>query len=167
MAPTNPTIASALERIADLLELDGVEAAPVAAYRRAASAIAASPEPVGELIEADGVDALHALGIGWWISGLVTDWIRSGELPLLERLERRHDPVASLQRVPGIGKKLAHEVRELGIDTVDKLANAARTGSLQGVCGFGPKRIALLRATLRTRTRQPERPVQLDLLSTG
>ena len=162
-APSNRTIATALERIAELLELEGVEASPVAAYRRAGQAIASSPSPVSQLIEADGVDALHALGIGWWISGLVTDWIRSGELPLLERLERRHDPEASLRRVPGIGPKLAHECRELGIDSVDELAAAAKTGRLQGVCGFGPKRIALLRATLRPQ-RARSQAIQLDLL---
>jgi DNA polymerase (family 10) len=161
--PSNATIAAGLERIAELLELEGVEATPVAAYRRAGQTIAAEPRPMTELIDADGVDALHALGIGWWISGLVTDWIRSGELPLLQRLERRHDPETRLRRVPGIGPKLAHEVRELGINSVDALATAARSGRLQGVCGFGPKRIALIKATLRGRPL--ESPVQLELLS--
>ena len=164
-APTNHTIAAALERIAELLELDGVEPTPVAAYRRAAQAIAAAPRPAVELVNEDGVEALHALGIGYLISGLVTDWIRSGELPLLDRLERRHDPEARLRRVPGIGPKLAHEVRELGIDSVDALARAAESGRLNDVCGFGPKRIALIRATLPRRERRVEQPVQLDLLA--
>jgi DNA polymerase (family 10) len=162
---SNDTIASALERISTLLEHEGVEATPVAAYRRAGRLIASRPQPITELIEADGVDALHDLGIGWWISGLVTDWVRSGQFPLLERLERRHDPEARLQRVPGIGKKLAHEVHELGIDSVEALGRAARTGQLREVCGFGPKRIALI--THAVRERKADGPVQLDLLATG
>lgn len=167
-APTNHTIAAALERIAELLELDGAEATPVAAYRRAAAAIAAAPRPAYELVAEDGVEALHELGIGYLISGLVTDWIRSGELPLLERLERKHDPEARLRRIPGIGPKLAHEVRELGIESVDQLVQAAESGRLQNVCGFGPKRIALIRATRVSRPprrRNTEAPIQLDLLA--
>ncbi len=165
--PRNPTIAAALDRIAELLERDGVEPTPVAAYRRAARIIAAEPRPVAELVEEDGVEALHGLGIGYLISGLVTDWIRSGELPLLERLERRHDPEACLTRVPGIGPRLAREVKQLGITSVDALHDAAREGRLASVCGFGPKRIALIRATLRSRRerRPAAAPIQLDLIA--
>ena len=169
MAPSsNATIAAALERIADLLELEGLQPTPISAYRRAAGIIAAAPRPAAELVEEDGVEALHELGIGYLISGLVTDWIRSGELPLLERLERKHDPEAALRRLPGIGPKLAHEVHELGIDSVDALARAAETGRLETVCGFGPKRIALIRATVPRRARRAASngdPVQLDLLA--
>jgi len=165
--PRNPTIAAALERIAELLERDGIDPTPVAAYRRAARIIAGEPRPVAALVEQDGVEALHTLGIGYLISGLVTDWVRSGELPLLERLERRHDPARCLTRVPGIGPRLANEVKELGIASADALGEAARDGRLAGVCGFGPKRIALLRATLRARPTpaRPEAPVQLDLIA--
>ncbi len=165
-APDNLTIAAALERIALLLERDGVEATPVAAYRRAAGLIRLAVRPVHELIEEDGVEALHHLGIGYLISGMVTDWVRSGQLPLLERLERRVGPEACLQRVPGIGKKLAREVRELGIEDVGELASAAADGRLEQVCGFGPKRIALLKRVLPRPCRQAE-PVQLDLIAAG
>lgn len=167
--PDNDTIVAALERIATLLEHDDVAPDVIAAYRRAAHTIGALDEAVNERVDEDGVDALHALGIGWWISGLITDWVRSGELPLLERLERRHDPEAHLRTVPGIGPKLAREIHDLGIDSVDALGSAARSGKLQGVCGFGPRRIALLKATLPTRPQaeRANRPVQLDLLSAG
>ncbi|MBL8950588.1 MAG: hypothetical protein JNK82_07425 [Myxococcaceae bacterium] len=166
-SPSNSTVAAALERIAELLERDGVEPTPVAAYRRAARLIAAEPQPVALRVDTDGVEGLHALGIGYLISGLITDWVRSGELPLLERLERRHDPEARLRTVPGIGPRLAHEVNALGITSVDALAEAASEGRLENVCGFGPKRIALLR-TLRRSSRPPQRaeaPVQLDLIA--
>jgi DNA polymerase (family 10) len=169
MAPSNLVIANGLDRIAALLERDGAEPTTAAAYRHAAHAIACCPRPASALVEDDGVEGLHELGIGYLISGLIADWVRSGDRPaLLQRLERKHDPEARLQRVPGIGKKLAHEVHELGIESVDALAAAARSGQLRQVCGFGPKRIALIRATVASRPSQrPEAPVQLDLISAG
>jgi DNA polymerase (family 10) len=167
--PCNATIAAALDRIAELLERDGVEPTPVAAYRRAARTIAQCARPASELIDEDGVEALHRLGIGYLIGGLITDWLRSGELPLLERLERKHSPETALRCVPGIGPRLAREVCELGITSVDALALAARNGHLDGVCGFGPRRLALIKG-LKTKPRFPHQPshggpVQLDLIA--
>ena len=163
MAPTNPIIASALERIAALLEREGREPTSISAYRHASRAIANAPRPAVELVEEGGVEALHELGIGYLISGHVADWVRYGSLPLLEQLERRHDPAIELQRVPGIGPKLAREVQGLGIQSVEQLAAAASNGKLERICGFGPKRIAAIRALCRSR--EPEAPEQLSLIA--
>ena len=164
MAPTNSTIAAALERIATLLAREGKEPTTVSAYRHASRAVAGSLRPAAELVEEDGVEGLHELGIGYLISGHIVDWVRSGTLALLDQLEQRHDPSLELQRVPGIGPKLALEVRELGIQSVEELAAAASSGGLSRLCGFGPKRIAAIRALRRSR--EVEQPVQLDLLAT-
>jgi DNA polymerase/3'-5' exonuclease PolX len=166
VGPSNIVIASALRRIAALLEHDGAEPTTASAYRHAAELVDGSPRPAAELIEDDGVEGLHQLGIGYLISGMITDWIRTGARPpLLERLERKHDPELRLQRVPGIGKKLAHEVVELGIESPAALARAARSGLLRQVCGFGPRRVALIAATHASES--TDAPVQLDLIAAG
>ena len=162
MAPINPTIAAALERIATLLEREGKEPTSVSAWRHASRAVARSARSAVELVADGGVEALHELGIGYLISGCNADWVRYGTLPLLAQLERRR--ALELQRVPGIGPKLASEVRDLGIHTVEQLAEAASSGQLKRLCGFGPKRIAAIRA-LSNGSREVSRPVQLDLIA--
>lgn len=162
---TNHTIAAALDRIAELLDLEAEDAEVTAAYRRAAKLIRLALRPVRLMVEDDGLEALHALGLGWVLAGLVTDWLRTGQLPLLERLERKHAPEHRLQCVPGIGPRLAHEVHTtLGVESPDELATAAQAGRLSNVCGFGPRRVALVKAMLARPRRPLRRPVQLELI---
>jgi DNA polymerase (family 10) len=163
MAPTNSTIVAGLERIATLLEREGKEPTTIAAYRHASRAIAGAMRPAVELIEEGGVEAIHELGIGYLVGGRIVDWVRCGSLPLLDHLEERHNPAVELQRIPGIGPKLALEVRGLGIDSLEQLAEAACNGLLKRVCGFGPKRIAAIRSLCGSRERS--QPVQLELLA--
>ena len=80
----------------------------------------------------------------------MTDWVRSGRLPWLERLkaQRREE----LLHIPGIGARLAQELRDLfGVVDLDGLAEVARSGKLSNVCGFGPKRVKLVSQLLASR----------------
>jgi DNA polymerase (family 10) len=160
----NPTIASGLERIADLLALDGVPHERLFAHREAARTIRLSARKVTDVVAEDGVEGLHALGIGYLLCGLITDWIRTGKLPLLEQLEARHLPEQQLRKVPGIGPGLARTLHAVGVDSLDALGNAAEDGRLSNVCGFGPRRVELvlgaLASLMPTRGR---RPIQLTL----
>jgi DNA polymerase (family 10) len=59
---------------------------------------------------------------------------------MLDELEREVSPgITALLALPGLGPKRVHLLHEkLGIDTVDKLAVAARAGKLHTVAGIGP-----------------------------
>lgn len=147
---TNAAIAEGLEEIARLLPSDARSQGRARMLKEAAQLIRASRQPVPKLIEDDGVEGVHSLGIIYEISGVVTDWVKSGRLPWLERLraERREE----LLRLPGIGARLGQELRDLlGIVDLDGLARAARSGELASICGFGPKRVKLIAQLLAAR----------------
>ncbi len=90
------------------------------------------------------------LGIDYELSGVVTDFVRSGRLVWLERLKaQRRDEIAQL---PSIGPRLAQELRDvLGVVDLNGLAEVAREGRLANVVGFGPKRIKLVSSILAAR----------------
>lgn len=165
----NEPISRTLERLAELLELDGANPARIRAYRQSASVIRRCPRPVAIVVVEEGLEGLHQLGLGYQISGLVTDWLRSGEFPLLKKLEAAHQPGCRLRRVPGIGARLAREVHHaLGVESLQQLEQAARDGRLSQVCGFGPRRVALVNGVLESMlhpgNRSPHgRAVQLAL----
>jgi DNA polymerase (family 10) len=155
----NEAIAQGLEAIAALLENDPRRDA----VQRAAAAVRACPLQLSAAIHESGVEAVHALGIPYELSGVITDWVRTGRLRWLEQLEtRRRD---ALTELPGIGPRLALELRELlGIRDLEGLADAARDGRLQQIYGFGPKRMRLVTEALFGRPRESDSR-QLPLLS--
>lgn len=176
--PTNHDVADGLERVAELLELDAQADGKREALRRAALAIRHSERPIADRVERDGVEGVHALGLSYELAGVVTDWVRSGRFVWLECLERRLRSRHQVSQLPGIGPRLACELKEvLGVDDLNGLAEAAYDGRLANVCGFGPRRVSLVvnalgrrrlvpgpRRASRTRPGRAA-PQQLDLLS--
>jgi DNA polymerase/3'-5' exonuclease PolX len=164
----NASIAAAAERVAELLEVESGTGDRVRLWRRAAGAIRASVRPIAEIVAEQSVEGIHQLGIDYLVGGMVTDLVRTGKLPLLDKLEGRSACGNVFQRVPGIGPKLALELRQvLGVESLEGLARAAQDGTLSGICGFGPRRTRLL-ASLATAPKRecPDRPAaQLDLWS--
>ncbi|MBS1151198.1 MAG: putative polymerase family [Myxococcaceae bacterium] len=167
---SNETISRTLERVAELLELDGANPKRVQAHRQSARVIRRCPRAIAAVADEEGVEGLHQLGLGYLMGGLVTDWLRSEDLPLLRTLEAAHHPGCQLLRVPGIGPRLAAEIKHaLGVESLSQLEQVARDGRLSQVCGFGPRRIALVRSALDAMLHPEGRvsgchpPVQLDL----
>jgi len=150
--PPNPEIATALERVADLLEAQDASPFRVGAYRRAAAAIRIHPEPLVATFERGGVEALEALPtIGPTIAAHIAELTRSGGLTLLDRLEGEVSPERLLATVAGIGPELARRIHEeLGIETLEELELAAHDGRLEAVAGFGPRRVRAVREQLET-----------------
>jgi DNA polymerase/3'-5' exonuclease PolX len=141
----NARLAAGLERIAELIA-DGPRGRREA-LRRAAAVIRWSSQSVVGRVEQEGVEGVHQLGLDYELAGVVTDWVRSGRLRWLERLEARQQ--RRLLDLPGIGPKLADDLRQvLGVEDVPSLARALREGQLARVCGFGAKRLKALEAAL-------------------
>jgi hypothetical protein len=148
--PDNEDIADVLERVADLLEAQGANRYRVRAYRMAGSTARESPRPLVEILEAEGLVGLERLpGIGRSIASLVREYAHTGQLALLRRLEGEISPEDLFTTVPGIGEELARRIhQELGIETLEELELAAHDGRLEGVPGFGTRRVHGLRETL-------------------
>jgi len=162
----NASVAAAAERVAELLEAESGASDRVRLWRRAARAIRASARPIAEVVTEQGIEGVHQLGIDYLVGGLVTDLVRTGRLPLLDKLEGRSACGNVFQRVPGIGPRLARELRQvLGVESLEGLARAAQDGTLSGLCGFGPRRTRLLASLATAQKREcGEHPAaQLDL----
>ena len=165
-ATDNASVAAAAQRVAELLEAERGPSERSRLWRRAAGAIRTSARPIADVVAEQGIEGVHQLGIDYLVGGLVKDLVRTGTLPLLDTLEGRSACGNVFQRVPGIGPKLARELRQvLGVESLEGLARAAQDGTLSGLCGFGPRRTRLL-ASLATAPRREcpdQTAAQLDL----
>jgi hypothetical protein len=91
--------------------------------------------------------------------------LRTGRLPVLDRLRRQGTPERLFATIPDVGPQLARRIHEqLGVSTLAELERAAWDGRLAAVPGMGPKRLGAVRESLAARLRrQPGvRPAQFE-----
>jgi hypothetical protein len=150
MNPTNEKIADVLIRIAELLEVQDANRYRVNAYRRAAKVILDLNQPAAAMALSNDVKALEDLpDIGPSIAGVVREYVETGRIGLLQRLEGQISAEDLFLTVPGIGEKLAHRLHaELDIDTLEELELAAHEGRLERVSGIGNRRAASIRDSI-------------------
>lgn len=147
------TAAHVLNRIAALLELAGENRFKVRAYEGAAAALREiDTDDLGPLVRSGAVAELS--GVGPATLGVVTELCEAGESSYLERLrERVPEGLLELLRLPRLGSaKIQKLHEELGVRSLDDLEQAARSGRLAEVKGFGPKTVeGLLRSITELR----------------
>ena len=138
MPASNAEIAAQLDKIADLLDIEGANPFRIRAYRRAARLVGELPRAVADMLAA-GEDLDDLPGIGPDLAGKIATLAQGRAPPLLLELERETPPgIAALLAIPGLGPKRVHALHEaLGIDCVAALRQAAADGKLRGVPGFG------------------------------
>ena len=139
MPVVNAEIASQLDKVADLLDIEGANPFRVRAYRKAARLIGELPRSVADML-AHGEDPDELPGIGRDLADKITIIARGEHLPMLDELEHDVSPgITALLALPGLGPKRVHLLHEkLGIDTIDKLKKASEAGKLRKVAGIGP-----------------------------
>jgi len=149
MPVTNAEIASELEKLAELLEIDGANNFRVRAYRQAARLVGALGRNVAEMAAA-GETLEGEPGIGADLAGKIATLARGEKLPLLTELTAKNPVgITALLDLPGLGPKRVHQLRDsLGIDSLAKLKAAVDAGKLSAVPGFGSGIIDRLRQAL-------------------
>ncbi len=149
----NEAVASRLDEVAALLTAQGANPFRVRAYHRGAETLRRLDVPVTRILADGGLEALKILpGIGESLGRTIRDIVRYGYSPMLDRLRGNADPVRLLMSVPGIGRRLAARLRDdLHLETLEDLEVAAHDGRLARLAGFGPKRLAGVRAVLASR----------------
>jgi predicted flap endonuclease-1-like 5' DNA nuclease len=148
--PTNDAIAAKLERIADLLEAQDANPFRIASYRRAANHLRQWERSAAAQFRCGGVEALRAIeGVGEGLAATIAELVESGHVAVLDRLESEIEPEKLLQRLPGVGPKLAHRLHDtLGAVTLEELEQAAHDGRLDRIDGVGRKKAETIRAAL-------------------
>ncbi|HUC19243.1 MAG TPA: DNA polymerase/3'-5' exonuclease PolX [Acetobacteraceae bacterium] len=149
MPVTNAEIEAELEKLADLLEIDGANTFRVRAYRQAARLVGALGRNIAEMVAA-GETLEGEPGIGADLAGKIAALARGETLPLLAELTAKNPVgITALLDLPGLGPKRVHQLRDaLGIDSIAKLKAAVDAGKLSSVPGFGGGIIDRLRQAL-------------------
>lgn len=137
----NVEVARLFEELADLLELEGANPFRVRAYRNAARTLEALTVDVAAIVERAPDELQQLGGIGKDLADKIVVIVRTGELPPLEELKAKIPPgVVQMLRIPGLGpKKVAALFKELGLDTLEALKQAAEQGHIAELKGFGQK----------------------------
>ncbi|MBI2441631.1 MAG: DNA polymerase/3'-5' exonuclease PolX [Lentisphaerae bacterium] len=136
----NIEIAQTLNKLADLLEIEGANVFRVRAYRNAARLVESLPRSVADMVAANE-DLAELPGIGEALALKMKEIVETGHLQALEK-EAKHVPetLSDLMKIPGLGPKRVHEIFEkLKIADLKGLGNAVRTGKLRALAGFAEK----------------------------
>ncbi|MCO5973711.1 DNA polymerase/3'-5' exonuclease PolX [Actinoallomurus soli] len=138
MGRPNDDVAALFSEFADLLSITGEAAFKVRAYEKAARAIAGHPDDVTAL-DLKGLRKIP--NVGEAIAKKILDYQQTGTIRQLEVLrERIPAGVRALTAIPTLGPKKAMVLyEELGISSVEQLAEAIPAGRLTGLKGFGAK----------------------------
>ena len=153
---TNADAAALFREVADLLDVLGERFKPEA-YRRAARSLETLTEGLAAVSARGELESIP--GVGAAIAEKIRELLTTGTIGYRERL--RHDVpagVAEMMRLSGVGPKTARRFWiELGVDGPPALAAAVEAGRLDGVKGFGPRKIAQLRDAVAAALAQPKR----------
>jgi DNA polymerase (family 10) len=133
------TIARILDEISRYIELGDPKPFRARAFENAARAVENLETDIGAIVQAGGL--LEVSGIGKATGQVIEEIVRTGKSPYLEELRAQYPPgIFELLRVPKLGlKKVGQLYAELGIASLDQLEEAARSGRLAALKGFGPK----------------------------
>jgi len=136
----NSDITDTFNRIADLLEIEAANPFRVRAYRNAARIISSQSKSVAEMVDQEE-DLTRLPGIGNDLAEKIKEIVRTGTLAQLAEIESRTPAgLARLMKIAGLGpNRVKILFEELGITGLDELKEAARTGKISQLKGFGKK----------------------------
>src|SRR5438045_3682923 len=147
-ASANAEVARLFAEIGDILEIKGEPPYRYNAYRTGARSVANAKERLETLFEQGKLRQLQ--GVGSALEAKIVEYLKTGRMDFHDQV-RRDFPVAlaTLLDVPGLGPGRARSVyRELGVSTLPELEEAARSGRLRDVPGFGPRAVESLLSNL-------------------
>jgi DNA polymerase (family 10) len=134
----NRALIRAFRLMAQLLELHDENPFKVRAYEGAAAAVDRLDFPLADL---DPSEYTTRGGLGKSAAQAVQALLTTGTFPELDRLQRATPPgVVDMLGIKGIGpKKIRALWRELGLESVDALREAAEQNRVSALKGFGAK----------------------------
>ncbi|MFF4488733.1 DNA polymerase/3'-5' exonuclease PolX [Streptomyces sp. NPDC001544] len=138
MARSNDEVAALLQEYADLISITGGDAFRARVHEKAARAIGGHHADVSTL-DLKGLQEIP--GVGKSIAHKVLEYFDSGSVSAVEELRAKIPAgVRRLTAIPTLGPKKALTVyEELGVSSVDELADAVHQERLRDLKGFGPR----------------------------
>lgn len=140
MTISNVEVAARLNKLADLLEIEGQNPFRIRAYRNAAKLLKGLQTQVADMILAN--QPLTDLpGIGQALALKISEIVLTGHLNALDQEEKHIPPdLRDFLLIPGLGPKRVHVIYEhLNIHTLADLAKALESGRLRTLPGFGER----------------------------
>ena len=137
---TNQEIARVLFQIGALLETMEGNPFRVRAYRRAALGVLFLPRPLVDYVASH--QDVPVSGLGDRLRQRLYDLVNTGHIDThTALLDEIGEPMATLLGIEGVGPKTAIRlISELGVGSLEDLRDAAYTGRIQELRGFGAKR---------------------------
>ena len=138
MPRLNDQVGELLQEYADLINITGGDAFRARAYEKAARAVGGHPEDLADL-DVKGLQQIP--GVGKSTAEKIAEYLATGRISALESLRAKiPSGVREMMAVPSVGPKRALALyRDLGIASVEELAEAIRADRLAGVAGFGER----------------------------
>lgn len=159
----NKKVASILYRVADYLEMDGVDFR-TKAYRRAAHTIETLSVDVSDIRDEGKLEELP--GVGKHIEEKIEEILDTGKLSYLENLKKEFPlDLDSLMSVEGLGpKKIKLLYQELGIKNLDDLEREGKRHHIRRLKGMGRKTEAKILQNLEFARKSTGRQLLGDVL---
>ena len=158
----NFEIARLFYEIATLLEARQESRFKIRAYQRAAQTLETLGEDVATVAARNGLQGLP--GIGRELAARIEEFLATGSIPYLDTL-RGELPSAFpiLLQIRGLGPKTARLLAEqLGIDSIERLEEACRTGTILGKAGVREKtRDSILKGIAEWRAGRSRTPLHV------
>jgi DNA polymerase (family 10) len=138
----NAEVAHALDRTADLLEIDGADGFRVNTYRRAARTIRDHAEDVAALAAENRLTELAGVGKG--TADRIRQYLDHGTFDVLSELEAKLPTgLPALLDIPGMGpKKVALVHTALGVRGMEDLKAVIAAGTFAALPGMGKTSVA-------------------------
>jgi DNA polymerase (family X) len=146
-------VAEILVEIGTLLELKGENPFKTRAYANGARTIEGLGEPLAKLVAEKRLGEIK--GIGEALEQKITELVETGKLKYYDELKASIPPgLIEMLEISGLGpKKIQAMNKQLGIDSIEKLEAACKSGKVAELDGFGEKTQAnILEGIERKRT---------------
>jgi DNA polymerase (family 10) len=140
MPTHNVDIAAVFDEIADFLEIGGENPFRIRAYRNAARTIGGLGPELRDMVN-QNEDLTKLPGIGKELAAKIVEILETGTARALKKLQTRHpQTIRDLLKIPNLGPKRVRTLyQDLNIHDLPQLIEAARTGRISALSGFGAK----------------------------
>jgi DNA polymerase (family 10) len=141
MVVENIDVARIFDEVADLLEISGESFFRVRAYRNASRVIRDLTTSLASIAEEPGAGLESLPGVGKDLAARINEILETGDLALKRDLESQLPTgLLDVMKVAGLGPRKAHALYlELGVNDLESLGEAARSGRIRELKGFGPR----------------------------